>query len=76
MPKHAETITSETVIDWVMTTYPSTVSVFLHWRMQCVGCPIARFESIADACLMHQRPVGPFLTELRMAAAEVIPEQL
>jgi hybrid cluster-associated redox disulfide protein len=64
-----EEITTETVIDWVLTTYPATAPVFLRWRMQCVGCPIARFESIADACTIYQRPLDRFLTELRLAAA-------
>lgn len=65
-----EEITTETSIDWVLATYPATAPVFLRWRMQCVGCPIARFESIADACSIYQRPLDRFLTELRLAATK------
>lgn len=75
MATQANEITSESVIEWVLTTYPGTVSVFLDWRMQCVGCPIARFESIADACRIHQRPMGPFLTDLRSAALPATSER-
>lgn len=63
-------ITTDSMIDWVLDEYPTTVPVFLRWRMQCVGCPMARFESIAEACTIYQRPLERFLSELRLAAAQ------
>jgi hybrid cluster-associated redox disulfide protein len=63
-------ITTDSNIDWVLDEYPATVPVFLRWRMQCVGCPMARFESIAEACTIYQRPLGRFLNELRLAASQ------
>lgn len=65
----AAEITTDSNIDWVLDEYPTTVPVFLRWRMQCVGCPMARFESIAEACMIYQRPLERFLSELRLAAA-------
>lgn len=67
MTQSAAEITTGSVIEWVVNEYPATVPVFLRWRMQCVGCPIAPFESIADACRIYQEPVDRFLTELRAA---------
>ena len=64
MPEHTEEITGKSVIDWVLNRYPATAVVFLRWKMQCVGCPIARFESIDDACRIYQQPVDRFLAEL------------
>lgn len=64
MREHTEEITSNSVIDWVLTRYPATAVVFLRWKMQCVGCPIARFESIDDACRIYQQPLDRFLAEL------------
>ena len=67
--QHPGEITTDAIIDWVMTEYPETVPVFLRWRMHCVGCPIARFESIAEACANYQHPVEGFVAELRTAAS-------
>lgn len=64
-------ITPDAVIDWVVSEYPSTVPIFLQWRMQCVGCPLARFETIADACRIYQRPVERFLVELRASVSQL-----
>ncbi|TXG80485.1 MAG: DUF1858 domain-containing protein [Thermomicrobiales bacterium] len=48
--------------------FPSTVAVFLRWRMHCVGCPIARFESVSGACRAYRQPADRFLDELNRAA--------
>ncbi len=69
MTERAGPITSRSNIDWVVNEYPATVPVFLRWRMLCIGCPIARFESIAEACANYQNPVERFVGELRAAAA-------
>jgi hybrid cluster-associated redox disulfide protein len=65
----AGTITIEARIDQVLTEYPAAAQVFLTWGMHCVGCPIARFESIADACRIYQRPLDRFLAELQVACS-------
>lgn len=69
MSAHAEKITTEARIDQVLNEYPAAAQVFLNWGMHCVGCPIARFESIADACRIYQRPLDRFLTELQVACS-------
>jgi hybrid cluster-associated redox disulfide protein len=65
----AEMITTEARIDQVLNEYPAAAQVFLTWGMHCVGCPIARFESIADACRIYQRPLDRFLAELQVACS-------
>lgn len=69
--ERAGEITTDAIIDWVISEFPATVPVFLRWRMQCVGCPIARFESIAEACANYDHPVERFLAELRMAVSPI-----
>ena len=59
------TITGATSVDQVLTEHPATAMVFLRRQMHCVGCPMARFESIADACRIYHVPVENFLTDLR-----------
>lgn len=56
-------------VEQVLTEYPATVPIFLRRRMQCVGCPIARFETIADACRIYHFPVTGFVAELQQAAS-------
>jgi hybrid cluster-associated redox disulfide protein len=38
--------------------------------MHCVGCAIARFETLAEACAVYGVPVERLLDELRERAPE------
>lgn len=40
-------------VDDVMRAMPQTIRVFLAHKMGCVGCPIATFHSVDDACREH-----------------------
>ena len=42
-----------TLVDDVMRRCPATIRVFLDYRMHCVGCPIACFHTVDDACREH-----------------------
>ena len=44
----------------IMSTWPSTIRIFLDRRMHCVGCPIAPFHTLTDAAEEH----GLLLTRL------------
>ena len=37
----------------LMETWPEAINVFLRHRMLCVGCVIARFHTVSDACREH-----------------------
>jgi len=41
------------LVDEVMRTRPETIHVFFKYRMGCVGCPIATFHTVEDACREH-----------------------
>ena len=47
------TIQSHLLVEDVMSRWPATIRVFLSFRMGCVGCPIAGFHDIDDACREH-----------------------
>jgi hybrid cluster-associated redox disulfide protein len=55
------------LVDDVMSRWPSTIRVFLRYRMGCVGCPIGCFHTVADACREHAVDCGAFLADLRTA---------
>jgi hybrid cluster-associated redox disulfide protein len=63
------TIEFEFLVDDVMRRWPATIRVFLAYRMGCVGCPIACFHTVRDACAEHRIDERAFLADLRAAAA-------
>lgn len=62
---------SQLVAD-VLHEAPATLRVFLDHRMRCIGCPIAQFHTVADACREHGLDLAQVLADLR-AAVSVAP---
>lgn len=46
-------ITKDTLIGDILDFDQSTAPIFLEMGMHCLGCPSARGESLADACMVH-----------------------
>lgn len=63
-------IAAETNADELLTHWPRATSVFLRRRMACPGCPLARFETVAEICAIYHQPLQSFLVELRGVAGE------
>jgi hybrid cluster-associated redox disulfide protein len=59
---------TEMTVDSVMQRWPATIRVFLDFGMHCVGCPIATFHSVDEACAEHEINLETFLERLRAAA--------
>jgi len=47
-----------------MSRSPQTIRVFLRFKMRCVGCPIACFHTVDDACREHGVDRDAFLAAL------------
>lgn len=47
------TITKDTKIGEVLDMNRETGKFFLEMGMHCLGCPSARGESVAQACMVH-----------------------
>ena len=60
------------LVDNVMRGAPETIRVFLQFRMGCVGCPIACFHTVGDACREHSVDRDEFLSALRSGVAGAI----
>ena len=56
------------LVDDVMRGSPKTIRVFLQFKMGCVGCPIATFHTVDDACREHEIDSKKFL-QARSACA-------
>ena len=61
-------LTADMMVDDVMRRWPSTLRVFLDFRTRCVGCPIATFHSVDEACDEHSVNPAAFLSKLRDTA--------
>jgi hybrid cluster-associated redox disulfide protein len=59
------------IVGEVMNARPATIRVFLDFRMGCVGCPIAAFHTVDNACKEHGVDRDKFLAALRAAADTV-----
>ena len=57
-------------LDELIRQTPELVSVFIEHRMHCVGCPVARFETVADACRIYGKPLEGFLHALRSVSGQ------
>ncbi|HEX6959995.1 MAG TPA: DUF1858 domain-containing protein [Ferrovibrio sp.] len=66
-------ISEDWTVEEVMRRWPGTIRVFLDFRLRCVGCPIACFHSIADACREHQVDQEAFLAALRRSISPADP---
>jgi hybrid cluster-associated redox disulfide protein len=57
-------LTPNNTIAELLAAYPVAARVLVGHRMHCVGCDIARFETIADACTIYDVAVHDLLGEI------------
>ena len=55
---------ADMTVDQVMTRWPASIRVFMDFRLGCVGCPIATFHTVEDACREHGIDRDKFLAAL------------
>ncbi len=48
--------------------WPATIEVLMRRRMACVGCPMARFDSVRDLAANYGIPLEELRRELAQAA--------
>ena len=64
---HTENLNADWIVNRVLERWPATIPVFLAHRMACVGCSMARFNTLRDATRIYNLPVEGFLQELEQA---------
>lgn len=60
-------------LDEMMRRWPSTIPVMLRHRFLCVGCPIAPFHTLLDACHEHGADLGEVTAEIGEAVGGTVP---
>jgi len=63
-------ITPDLLVDDVMRRWPVAIRVFLDFKFMCVGCPIACFHTVEDACREHKADLDAFLQALNAVTLE------
>jgi hybrid cluster-associated redox disulfide protein len=61
------TITADCIVQGVIERHPQIIAVFTRNRMQCVGCYIAPFHTIADSAREHAISLEALLDDLNRA---------
>jgi hybrid cluster-associated redox disulfide protein len=56
---------ADLMVSEVMDRWPQTIPIFFCYRMACVGCPIAPFETLAEVAAIYGLNLSRFLSELR-----------
>lgn len=52
------------LVSQILADHPQTVLVFLKYEMLCVGCLVAPFHTVEDACLEHNLDETAFRRDL------------
>lgn len=60
-------ITADMLVGKVLDEHPQIAQYFLDIGMHCLGCPMSRGESIAEACSAHGQDVNALLEKLNAA---------
>jgi hybrid cluster-associated redox disulfide protein len=58
-------LTADFAVAEVMERWPETIPIFFRYRMACVGCPIAPFETLADVAAIYGLDRECLVNELR-----------
>ena len=64
---HPQLISPDMDIDAVIDLYPATIPVFIRHGMQCVGCHVARFETIAGGAKIYGVDLDSLLAHMNAA---------
>lgn len=54
-------------VDDVMRRWPQTLPVFVRLKLNCVGCDMAPFETLAEVAETYQLPLTDLLMQLNQA---------
>ncbi len=63
---HARLTPGNTIAE-LLARCPAAARVLVRHRMHCIGCDVAPFETILDACVTYGVAVDDFLAEVDLA---------
>ncbi|MEN4042296.1 MAG: DUF1858 domain-containing protein [Anaerolineaceae bacterium] len=60
-------ITADLIVSEALAAWPKIVPLFIERHLYCVGCSMARFETLADVSKVYRLDLDSFLKELNRA---------
>lgn len=57
-------VDAKTMVSDVLNRHPSTMRVFIDHRMACIGCVIAPYHTIEEACAEYNLEVDAIMREM------------
>lgn len=63
-------VTPNMIVANLLSEWPEAIPVFLNRRMACVGCNMARFETLQDASRIYGVNQEQFLAEINRAISQ------
>ncbi len=60
-------IHGDSLVQSVVEQYPQTIAIFNRHGLQCAGCYIAPFHTVADTAREYALPLEPLLRDLNQA---------
>lgn len=68
-----ERIAADSIVQGVIERHPQTIAIFARHGLQCVGCYISPFHTIADSAREHAITLEPLLDDLNRAILLQVP---
>jgi hybrid cluster-associated redox disulfide protein len=68
----AEWITADSLVQDVVLRHPEAIAIFVQHGLQCPGCHISPFHTLADTAREYAVAIDPLLRDLNRAAAAPI----
>ncbi len=68
----AMVITKEMSIGTIVQNHPQTVPVFLNHGLMCIGCAVARFETLEQGALAHGIDVDALIKDLNSVVEQPV----
>ena len=62
-----ECITADCIVQGVIERHPQTIAIFARHGLQCAGCYISPFHTIADSAREHAMTLERLLDDLNQA---------
>jgi hybrid cluster-associated redox disulfide protein len=63
-------ITADQIVSEVLQSWPKVVPLFIERRLYCVGCSMARFETLADVSKIYRLDLTKFIDDLNQQASQ------
>ena len=63
-PRTFEPITADSLVQEVVDRHPQVVSDFVRHRLQCAGCTISPFRTLADSAREYAVAIEPLLKDM------------